>query len=227
MQRHARRSIGRAVLPLRRAYGSSAMAMEAPLAEVGHTCEASLKQAMASGEFARALDMLLQYYQDAMVSYCYSTFPDWHLAQEIAQEVFLAAYEGMARFRGDSSVKTWLYGIASKKCLEAGRTRARREALARTNQERIGAQVHCAPPIDPETLVRQERQRQQVWQALHDLRAYDRELLILRYLQELTCEEVASILQVSRRTIERHLPRAEARFHQAYQKVLEYGTYLS
>jgi RNA polymerase sigma-70 factor (ECF subfamily) len=179
----------------------------------------AVQHTIALEEFAQALDVLLRHYQDAMVSYCYSYFLDRHLAQEVAQDIFLAAFEGMARFRGDSSVKTWLYGIASKKCLEVGRTRARREALTRNNESRISEHVHCDPPSQPEELFRQEWQRQRVWQALRRLRVYDRELLILRHLEELSYDEIASIFKVSRRTVERHLPRSEAKFDKAYQKV--------
>ena len=124
-----------------------------------------------------------------------------------------------APFRGDSSVKTWLYGIASKKCLEVGRTKGRRGALSATTTS-VASTAHGEPPRQPEEVCYQERQRQRVWQALQRLRVYDRELLVLRYLDELTYEEIARILKVSRRTVERHLPRAEARFLKAYGKVL-------
>jgi RNA polymerase sigma-70 factor (ECF subfamily) len=164
------------------------------------------------------MGVLMQHYQDAIVSYCRCHLLDQEIAQEIAQEIFLTAFEGMPGFRGHSSIKTWLYGIAFKKCLEAGRTRKRREVLVRTHQDTIGARVHCDPPSLPEDLVSQEFRRRRVWHALHRLRVYDRELLVLRYLEELTFDEIASILHVSRRTVERHLPRAEAKFCQAYER---------
>jgi predicted DNA-binding protein (UPF0251 family) len=53
---------------------------------------------------------------------------------------------------------------------------------------------------------------------LRRLRVYERELLVLRYLEDLTYDEIAGILNISRRTVERHLPRAEAKFFKAYEK---------
>jgi hypothetical protein len=44
------------------------------------------------------------------------------------------------------------------------------------------------------------------------------ELLVLRYLEELTYDEIASILHVSRRTVKRHLPRAETKLCHAYER---------
>jgi RNA polymerase sigma-70 factor (ECF subfamily) len=84
----------------------------------------------------------------------------------------------------------------------------------------IAATAHGAAPLPLEEMLVQERQRQQVWQALQRLRAYDRELLVLRYIDELTYDDIASILKISRRTVERHIPRAEARFLKAYEKVI-------
>ena len=48
-------------------------------------------------------------------------------------------------------------------------------------------------------------------------------LLVLRYLEELTYDEIASILHVSRRTVERHLPRAEAKFCHAFERCHTYA----
>jgi RNA polymerase sigma-70 factor, ECF subfamily len=181
-------------------------------------CETIVRDYLAQGNFTLAMSVLIEHYQDAIVSYCRCHLLDLELAREVAQEIFLTAFAGMAGFRGHSSIKTWLYGIALKKCLEVGRTRKRREALVRTHQDIIGTRVHCDPPGLPEDLVSQEFCRRRVWHALHRLRVYERELLVLRYLEELTYDEIASILNVSRRTVERHLPRAEARFCHAYER---------
>jgi RNA polymerase sigma-70 factor (ECF subfamily) len=182
--------------------------------------ESLLLTYIAREEYALAVEVLVQEHQDAIISYCYSHFPDRPIALDVAQEIFLAVFESLPRFRGDSSVKTWLYGIASKKCLEVGRTKGRRETLVRDNHLSIASTTHGEPPRQPEEVCYQERQRQRVWKALKRLRVYDRELLVLRYLDELTYDEMASILKVSRRTVERHLPRAESKFLKAYEKVL-------
>lgn len=181
-------------------------------------CETIVRDYLAQGQCTLAMGVLTQHYQDAIVSYCRCHLLDQELAREVAQEIFLTACAGLAGFRGHSSIKTWLYGIALKKCLEVGRTRQRREALVRTHQDTIGARVHCDPPSLPEDLVSQECRRRRVWHALRRLRLYDRELLVLRYLEDLTYDEIASILHVSRRTVERHLPRAEAKFCHAYER---------
>jgi RNA polymerase sigma-70 factor (ECF subfamily) len=181
-------------------------------------CEATVQDYVAQGKFALAIGVMVQHYQDAIVSYCRCHLLDQEVAREVAQEVFLTAFESIPGFRGHSSIKTWLYGIAFKKCLEAERNRKRRETLIRDHQETIGARVHCDPPGQPEEILSHEMRRRRVWHALRRLRVYERELLVLRYLEDLTYDEIAGILNVSRRTVERHLPRAEARFFKAYER---------
>src|SRR5262245_36785303 len=117
-------------------------------------CETSVRHYIAQGQYTWAMSILIQHYQDAIVSYCRCHLFDQELAQEVAQEIFLTAFERMPGFRGHSSIKTWLYGIAWKKCLEVRRTRKRREMLVRTHQDTISARVHCDPPSPPEEIGR-------------------------------------------------------------------------
>ena len=133
-------------------------------------CETTVRQYIAQGQYTWALRVLIQHYQDAIISYCRCHLLDQELAQEVAQEIFLTAFERMPGFRGHSSMKTWLYGIAWKKCGEVRRTRKRRAMLVRAHQDTIRARVHCDPPSPPEDLVSQEGRRRRVWHALHRLR---------------------------------------------------------
>ncbi len=178
--------------------------------------EVAIHEAMHRGEFFAALELLVEQYQDAIVRYCSCHVNDGDVAQEIAQEVFLAAFEGMTRFRGESSVKTWLYNIAANKCLETKRTHTRRLVLAQENVDVILEHTHCAPALMPEDLCQQARLRQLVWKALQRLRLQERDLLVLRYLEEYTYAEIGAMLHISTRTVERRLPQAEAKFHRMY-----------
>src|SRR5262249_48693095 len=157
----------------------------------------AVQDSIIQGEFTRALEVLIQQYQGAILRYCYCHLLDRDAAQEVAQDVFIAAFEGLPALRGHASIKAWLYGIATNKCLELRRNSMRRATLRRDCQALIGYYAHCEPPSQPEELCSRERQRRLVWQALRRLRVYDRELVVLRYLEELLYDEIASILKIS------------------------------
>lgn len=180
--------------------------------------EAAIRDYLACHDYTQALELLLKHYQDGVLRYCHCHLADLDMAREVAQEVFLAAFEAMPRFRGQATCKTWLYGIAAKKCLEAGRNNGRRDQIRQVHQQAIIQGAHCNPPQQPEEACQQARQRQLVWQALQQLRRQDRELVVLRYLEELTYDEIALILHVSKRTIERRLPLAQVKFHKVYER---------
>jgi RNA polymerase sigma-70 factor (ECF subfamily) len=178
---------------------------------------------LTQGEFTRALEVLIQHYQEAILRYCSCYLLDPDAAQEVAQDVFVAAFVGLPRLCGNTSIKAWLYGIATNKCLEVHRKRTRRETLRRDYQALIEYYVHCAPACPPDDLCSREQQRRLVWQALRRLRVYERELVVLRYLEELPYDDIASILKVSRKTVERHLPRALAKFLHVYERCQRHG----
>ena len=181
-------------------------------------CDTAVQDSIIRGEFTRALEALIRQYQGAILRYCHCHLLDRDAAQEAAQDVFIAAFEGLPALRGHTSLKAWLYGIATNKCLEMRRNRSRRETLRHDYQALIGYYAHCEPPSPPEEVCSRERQRRLVWEALRRLRVYDRELIVLRYLEDLLYDEIASILKVSRKTVERHLPRALAKFLHAYER---------
>ncbi len=173
---------------------------------------------LSQREWSLALEVLIQQYQRAILRYCSCQLLDKEVAQEIAQEVFVTAFEKLPGLHQEASITAWLYGIATNKCLEKQRNSRRREVLHHENQALIGHYAHCSPPASLEDLCMLESQRRLVWQALQRLRVYERQLVVLRYLEELVYEDIARILHVSSRTVERHLPRALAKFFQAYER---------
>lgn len=132
-------------------------------------------------------------------------------ANEAAQEVFLAAWQGLRSFRGDARLATWLYRIAYNHCLKVAEAQ-RRDAQARS--EMAAASAHAARPA-----VKLSQMHAQT--ALRDLCDTVRTeiaclppkyqaVLSLRHLQDLSYEEIAEVLRVPIGTVKTHLFRARA-----------------
>jgi RNA polymerase sigma-70 factor, ECF subfamily len=163
-------------------------------------------RAITAGEFRKALEVLVCRYQHAVVGFCTQMLSDAHHGQEMAQEVFLGAYQAMPRFRQQASVRTWLFAIARKQSLKALRDRRRRRRLEEEKRSEIASGAHRAPPDpseeDPEVL------RQRVRRGLDRLGPAERTVLLLRYETGLSLGEIAHILGRSEASVRRQLTRA-------------------
>jgi RNA polymerase sigma-70 factor (ECF subfamily) len=161
---------------------------------------------IADGDYRRALSTLVRGYQQAMVGFCHNMLGDDAWAEETAQDIFLDAYKAMPRFRRQASVRTWLFAIARKKCLQVRRNRDRRGRIHQDKQEMIAQSAHREPPEttgdDPEAIL------QRVRKSLEQLPGAERELLTMRYDTGLSVADIAQIRGISMATVRRRLARA-------------------
>jgi RNA polymerase sigma factor (sigma-70 family) len=70
----------------------------------------------AAREDAAAFDVLYRRYATRVYRYCYARTNSGQVAEDLTAQTFLAALEGIGRFRGDGSVAAWLFGIAANVC---------------------------------------------------------------------------------------------------------------
>ena len=161
---------------------------------------------IVDGDYRRALGTLVRGYQQAMVGFCHNMLGDEAAAEETAQDIFLDAYKAMARFRQQASVRTWLFAIARKKCLQVRRNRDRRSRIRQDRQEIIAQSAHREPPTaagdNPEAMLHVVRS------SLERLPDAEREILTLRYDTGLSVSDIAQLRGFSMATVRRRLARA-------------------
>jgi RNA polymerase sigma-70 factor (ECF subfamily) len=150
-----------------------------------------------------AFALLVQRHQRRVFNLVFRMLQQYEEANEVTQETFLAAWQGLSTFRGDARFSTWLYRIAYNCCLKQLEQRKREKAL----QVAIQAEhINTEGRGDAEQEMR-ERQAL-VREHLSMLPAKYRIVLVLRHLQEMTYEEMAEILTLPIGTIKTHLFRA-------------------
>ena len=113
---------------------------------------------------------------------------DADLAEDLTQETFAAAWAGLGTFRGESGFGTWLYRIARRKWIDAGRSGKRRESLILRREP--PTLIDTRDPIEP--MLRDERDRWLV-EAVQALEGADREVIVLHYFQDLSLRDVAAV----------------------------------
>ena len=144
------------------------------------------------------LRRLMEAYGDSILRMCALYLGDAALAQDLAQETFLRAYQHMESFRGDSSEKTWLTHIAVNVCRDL-----QRKGWFRHEDRRVSLDT-LPEPAAPCTA-----QQDALARAVLCLPLPCRQAVLLRYYQQFTLPEAARALGISLSTMNRRLRRAE------------------
>jgi RNA polymerase sigma-70 factor (ECF subfamily) len=126
-------------------------------------------------------------------------------AEDLAQEIFVAAWRGLSGFRGDARFSTWLYRIAWNRAadwLRRGAGAARQAAPL----EDAGEVADARAGPDADLLASEERRA--LAEAVAGLDERYRAVIEMLYFQELPYEQIAAVLEVPVRTVETRLYRA-------------------
>lgn len=130
-------------------------------------------------------------------------------AEDVLQQTFLAAWQALAGFRREASVRTWLLTIA-RHAAWRHRQGVIRDAIDDTPVEELGLRAGWGD-AGPEVLAMQSQGRERLAQALARLDAEDRAILTLRELEGLSGEETASLLGLGLAAMKSRLHRARLR----------------
>jgi RNA polymerase sigma-70 factor (ECF subfamily) len=138
-----------------------------------------------------AFDLIVERHRRHVYQLCYRFAGKHEDAADYSQEVFLRAYRGLARFRGDSSIATWLYRIGVNVCLN--KVSARQPAQQ---------SIDDAPPLaatgrDAASELIRGEQAARVRAAVARLPRKQRATLILRVYHDLSHQEIATVLGTS------------------------------
>lgn len=135
-------------------------------------------------------------------------------AEDVVQETYCRAFAGLDGFRGAASLATWLTRIALNEALGRRRKRRVREAHATAiaAEEREGARLimfpASAPPAGPESDLARSQIRALLERAIDDLPEAFRIVFVLRAIEEMEPDEVASQLGIRAETVKTRLHRA-------------------
>ena len=142
-------------------------------------------------------------------------------AEEAAQEAFLAAWQGLPFFRGDSSFSTWLYRLASNACVDVLRREGRHQAAASLDDEDATIDLPDGS-LSPHDEAERSELRQQIEDGLAALPPDYRQVLILRELHQRSYDEIADILSLDLGTVKSRINRGRKRLRKI---LLESGNF--
>ena len=159
-----------------------------------------------------AFTALVTKYQKWVHTLVWRKIGDFHIAEELTQDIFLKVYKKLSTLKPSDHFPGWLYVIASRHCIAW----YRKKQLPTTSLDTM-------PTLELEELcylqhesargeqISLERQREVVKHLLRKLPESERTVVTLHYLAEMSCEEISEFLGVSPNTVKSRLHRARKR----------------
>ena len=162
--------------------------------------------------------LLVERYQERIRNLIFSIFHDSGIVDDLAQEVFIKAFESLQTFRLDSSFYTWIYRIAVNKSRDEMRRRKIRRFLSfQTLVDESNKELVSKLSVPPE-----ERDAKEIVAlGLQALPEKFRSAIILKDLEGLSYEEMAEVLQCELGTVKSRLSRARTMLRKVLQPILE------
>ena len=166
---------------------------------------------LSKGDTA-AIEELYGLYFDRIYSMVYNQVGRNHdSAEEVVQETWLAVIKSAKKFKGKSSPYTWICSIAAHKITDYQRRAYRDNAMLQkpsNNPEIPELELIDSGPL-PDELVEKEETKEVVRRALDSLPSHYQQVLILKYIDEMSAKEVGEVLGKSAKSVESLLDRAK------------------
>jgi RNA polymerase sigma-70 factor, ECF subfamily len=175
-----------------------------------------------------AFNELVKAYERRVFALVYRMLGRRDEAEDISQEVFVQVFKAIDSFRGESKLSTWIYRIAVNLCKNRSKYLSRRHLR---DQDDVDAMAERAPLTAakgvsvgdvsrPDDLVEGMQLEVVVKRAIAELDAEFREVLILRDVEDLSYEEIASITGVPDGTVKSRIHRARAHLRALVEKAM-------
>lgn len=185
--------------------------------------EKELIQRLKKGE-EEAFRVLVRQYQSRLYGMIIGIVLEREESRDILQEVFLKVYTAIGSFEGRSGLITWLRRIAINECLNWRRRWKRRfrwkhqslETEQGSQDMELGNEEY-----GPETLYQKKRLEKLLMERLNSLPEDARTVFVLRELEGLTYDEIASLLNINKGTVSSRLFHARQRLKQSLATLSE------
>lgn len=151
-------------------------------------------------------ERLVEQYQEDVLRTCFLYLRDKTLAEDATQETFLKVYRSLDAFRGESSEKTWILKIAMHACYDINHSGWFRFMNR-----------HVTPETLPEPCAASAEEDLALAAAVMELPRKLREVILLRYYQQLNVSEIARALHLSHSSVSGRLRRGRERLKKALE----------
>lgn len=153
-----------------------------------------------------AFRILLERYEGAVTALAYAMVGDREAARDVAQEAFCEAYRLLESLRAPEKFGGWVCGIARRKSIYHLRRRKRSRQVRDISLESRARD----PALTPSDHLERSEVRRRVLQALERLSEKYRVVLVLKYVEGMSYERIAELMEIRLATVDKRLTRAKA-----------------
>jgi RNA polymerase sigma-70 factor (ECF subfamily) len=157
-----------------------------------------------------AFDELVKRYRNDVFGLAFHYIRNREEAWDMAQEVFIKAYNAIGRFRGDSAFKTWLLRITANRCKDFFKKRK----LATVAMENTVVEQTVSGGVTPEEKLRSTELGNAIEEALNSLSEKHRSAFILREFEGMSYDDMAEVMGCSTGTVMSRLHHARKKLQQ-------------
>ena len=176
--------------------------------------EAPARDALLRGDRRRALTLLMGWYGKTVYTSCCNILRDASKAEDALQTTFVQAFADLPRYRGQSSFRVWLLAIARHRCFDMLKSERREGA----HLERPGTLVEVeADGPNTEEQLHIASIRKQMAHCLGKLSDEVREAIYLRFTEQLSYEEMATLTGERAATLQMRVARAMSGLRQCLE----------
>jgi len=154
-----------------------------------------------------SFNILVNKYELSILKFTYNMIRDKEAAEDITQEVFIIVYKKIYTYNREYKFSSWVFQIARNKCIDFMR-KYKRVYEANIDNEKDNS----SKDISPEAMAELRETKREIQKFINTLEEVDREILVLRYSEEITFIEMAVILNINKATIKRRYYKIRERY---------------
>lgn len=169
----------------------------------------------------QAYAQLIAKYKNKVYAIVYRMVHQTQDAQDITQEFFIKAYQYLYSYDSSRKFSSWLYRIAINHCLKVKERNKHKQADPYAHQE----DVSLPNPVHPETIYLKKESANELRHLIDQLPEMYKMILLLRYIHDLSYQEMSDLLDIRLNTVQVRLHRAKQKLRELYQQTEKGGAY--
>ena len=158
----------------------------------------------------QAFAEIVALYQDKLYHMAFRMLGSRQEAEDVTQEAFLRVYRNLDRYDESMKFSTWIYRIATNLCIDRLRKRKQTYSLDAESSEHEGLDGYALIPGDdrtPESEMLLTETQRIVREAIETLPAKYKSVMVLRYLHDLSLQEIGEVLDMPVTTVKTRVHR--------------------